>query len=37
MQKNFELAQKDAKLAKLFFEKAEIKASLKSAEGSDDE
>jgi hypothetical protein len=37
MQKNFDLAEKNAKLAKVLFEKAEIKASLKAAEESDDE
>ncbi len=37
MQKNFDVAEKNAKLAKALFEKAEMKASLKAAEESDDE
>ena len=37
LQKNFDLAEKNAKLSKVLFEKAEIKAALKAAEESDDE
>ena len=37
LQKNFDLAEKNAKLAKSLFEQAEIKASLQAAEESEDE
>lgn len=37
LQKNFDAAEKNAKIAKALFEKAEMKAILKAAEESEDD